>query len=180
MAKAGRKRKQGKRQPDGRIAPETGWSIMEPVLRRRCRELGWRETVENMRKVKGQEGGTRWGQLYLAGDLDRRQYEAAEWFATKRTQYHRSIDAPKEHPKTCNMAGEPSGGAHSAESVEAVRRVRVEYLDAENALRTAGRAYLIAMKAVAIEKCAHIPIHVIQRALTILADRVIAGELKAA
>ena len=179
MARAGRKRKQGKRQPDGRIAPQTDWQIMEPVLRRRCRELGWAETVDNMRKVKGQEGGTRWGKLYLAGDLDRRQYEAAEWFATKRVQYLRSVDAPKEHPKTCSMSPEPSGGSYSGESVEAVRRVRIEYLGADRLLRDAGRAYVVAMQLL-MTSDASIPLHIIQTALRLLADRVIEGHQQAA
>ena len=106
------KRKPGKREKNGRLQrdpkDETEWLTMEHVLQRRCRELGWyRERtdkktgkmertyrVEDMRKVRGHEGGTLWGQLYLLKQIERPEYEAASAFVSLRERWLASIAAP--------------------------------------------------------------------------------------
>lgn len=142
----GRPRKAGKRHPNGRLAQPTGWEIMTPVLERRCKQIGLAPTVENMRAVKGQEGGTTWGKLLLSGQIDQRQHDACKWFATLRAAYHRSIDAPKETPKCGDLEG-LGGMSAGMDDAEVCRRIRVQYKLAEALLRDCGRQSVLAVMA---------------------------------
>ena len=143
----GRKRKAGKREPSGRLqrdpAAETEWLVMEPVLRRRCREIGWRPSVENMRKVRGPEGGTAWGHLWLRQQITREQHDAAVWFDRLRADYLRAICAPVQ--KGSDMDPDNRGASLMAENERRNRAIRAAYIEAEAALRNAGRRASLAV-----------------------------------
>lgn len=135
-----RRRKQGRRERNGRLQRdtqvETEWLAMEHTLRRRCGELGWKATVENMRKVRGHEGGTLWGKLYLLERIDRPMYEAACEFVSLREGWLASIAAPG---MVCGSMEQGARGASLvAENVRRVLALRAAYLAADRALRASG------------------------------------------
>lgn len=143
----GRKRKGGKREPNGRHKrdpkAETEWLAMEHVLRRRCRELGWwnpekrkNPSVEDMRRARDQNAGTPWGQLYLREIITRQQCETMTAFANLRHDWLQSIAAPSQHGSDMNP--DNRGQSLSAENVARVRAIRAAYLAADRALRAAG------------------------------------------
>ena len=133
----GRKRKPGRRGATGRlIQVQNDWAIMAPVLTKRCSVLGWEPTQENMRRVRGHEGGTTWGLLYLVGAITREQYETAIAFAILRADWLRSIAAPRLQGS--DMDPDNRGQSLEAENVRRVRAVRAAYLAADRALRNAG------------------------------------------
>lgn len=94
----GRKRKQGRRERNGQLqrpsAAETAWETKRPVLEKRCDQLGWARTVENLRRVD--KYGTFWGLYFLGGLLNERQHEAADQFAVLRREYLLSTGLPSD------------------------------------------------------------------------------------
>lgn len=134
MAKKGKREKNGRHQRDPK--EETEWLTLEPVLRRRCDELGWPATVDNMRAVRGHEGGTLWGHLHLREVITRPMYEAATTFANLREEYLISIAAPAQRGSDMNPDGR--GASLTAENVDRARAVRAAYLAADRALRASG------------------------------------------
>lgn len=178
MARSGRKRKLGAREANGRLQRETDWQVLEPSLRRRCAELGIRPTLENMRMVRGQDGGTPWGKLFIKGEITRRMADALQAFWLMRQQYLHSIDAPREHPKGCNATLEPSGASLRGENVDWARRVRQEYLAVEKVLFVAGRAYLLTAKAHVQEM--PVRIEQLRHGAELLAEHLLDGQRKVA
>lgn len=169
----------GQREPNGRLqrpTQETGWEVMQPVLERRCRDVGIPATVENMRKVRGEAGGTPWGRLWLAGRITSRQYEAFKAFANLRQNYLRSIDAPKEDPKTASMGA--VAGATRPEDVSAVRAIRARYLQIDNDLRKCPAS--IVRAAFSVIRGNREPDRLVQLAGTALAILLLDGLKKAA
>ena len=112
---AGRTRKPGKREANGRHqrapAEETAWETKRPVLEIRCRRLGWRSTHENLRAVD-KFGGTGWGLDYLAEEINRLEFEAMERFTVLRRSYLLAIGAPAETAKCASI--EAGGGRGTA------------------------------------------------------------------
>lgn len=139
----GRPRKQGRRERNGRPkrrpASETDWQTIEPVLRRRCAELGLRPTLENMRSVRGQEGGTPWGKLWIKDEITRRQHDAARWYAEARARYLRAIAAPKETP-SCSSYGDTRGRS-LVENVKGDMAARAAFTAVDCLLNGMGRSY---------------------------------------
>lgn len=175
--RAGRPRKQGRREPSGRLqrAPqrETEWQTMEPVLRRRAMELGlwepedglsvWDETsiddrgravahtpsLEALRLARSPEAGTPWGRLYINKLITREQCDAATWFADLRDDYLRAIYAPKS--AILDMEPGQRGRALVAENIARNQAVRAAYSEAEGALRASGRKPMRAVLALLFE-----------------------------
>lgn len=120
-----RRRRPGKREPNGRPqrapAAETEWQTKEHVLRLRCRALGWRPTVDNLRTVD-RFGGTPWGMALLHGRLGgswtqtapMRRFLAADELAALRHAYVRAKGLPREHAP-CGPYGDATGGATHSE-----------------------------------------------------------------
>lgn len=128
-----RKRKNTRREKNGRPQRQTAWGIQEPILRRRCLECGLPPTVENMRKVRGEAGGTYWGKLWLTNKITHRQYEAFKAFAKLRASYLESIDAPKEDPKIASY--EIGGAGTRPENASLCAAIRARYRSVEVNLR---------------------------------------------
>lgn len=130
-----RRRKAGEREPNGRLkrisAEESKFEAMRHVLEKRCHDLGWRPTFDNLKKVQGQEGGTKWGVLFLLGKITEPQKNAASWFSELHADYLRSIDAPK--PFAASGSDMPRGPSETPE--EWAQRKRAEYTSLEAQLR---------------------------------------------
>ncbi len=166
----GRKRKAAPREANGRAQRETAWQVKLPVLERRCNELGWRLTHENLRQVD-KFGGTVWGMMLLAGDIDRRQFEAMEWFATVRANYLRAIDAPPDTPRGASYGG-ATGASLIAENEDRARMARRAYEGAVRALRF--RRHHYALVALANEQ--RVEIKFVKPALRRIADHALVAE----
>lgn len=126
-------RKRRTREKNGRPQREATWERLEPVLRRRCRECGLPPTYENMRRVRGQEGGTYWGKLWISGRIKRKNYEGFEAFSKLRTAFLQSIDAPRDTPKIASL--EPGGLGVRPENVAIVEAIRARFTAIDRDLR---------------------------------------------
>ena len=191
MAKA---KKHGiKREPNGRAQRETDLEVMAPVLLRRRKELGWKpeakydvdgkpiltaEIVDQMKKLKGQEGGTPWGHLYLRGDITDRQQQAANAFWMMRQDYLKAIYAPKESPKCGSMDPDARGVTLMAENVRWARAARLRYQDAETVLRASGPTAVRAVNALLNEQS--VVLHHLILGLDTLSAHLLDGRRKAA
>lgn len=143
MGKKGRPKKAGKREPNGRVQrpskAETEWQTMEPALRRRCVEMELDVTYENMRKVRGQEGGTPWGRLHLTSQISYRQMRAIGEYWMARERYLYAIDAPKENPKAASMDPDQRGASLHQQDPNAAKQARATFSALDKALHDAGR-----------------------------------------
>lgn len=121
---AGRPRKQGKRERNGRIKRDgiksQELSIMEPTLQFRCREMGWPLTQGNLRRVRSDHFCCQAGRAIDRQGYDKDLWEAAKHIFMVKTRYRKAIGAPNPNPKGMSIVMEPermeSGaiGEHSA------------------------------------------------------------------
>lgn len=78
--KRGRKRKSGKREPNGRAqrqpAVERGWDNLQTVLRTRCRHRGLPPTHENLVEMRDPREGYVLGRLWKAEAITQGQHDA--------------------------------------------------------------------------------------------------------
>jgi hypothetical protein len=119
MARAGRKRKQGKRTPSGRLSrakaevrmrmAETERQAMATVLEARQRLFGVTE-----RKAKDPMAGTAVGRLCLSGQLSADQYDVAVRYMDARASYQSSMLTRK--------GGGEGGSIHDVEDSESYER----------------------------------------------------------
>lgn len=94
---AGRKRKQGKRERNGKPQRQTGYEVKLPVLEQRCRLLGWEATYENLKQAD-KYGGTLWGLIYLGGGFTERHFETADRVAEVIARHDRAMGLPRRVP----------------------------------------------------------------------------------
>ena len=187
-------RKHGiKRERNGRAQRETDLEVMAPVLLRRRRELGMTpdakydvdgkpiltaEIVDQMKKLKGQEGGTPWGHLYLRGDITDRQQQAASAFWMMRQDYLKAIYAPKESPKCGSMDPDARGATLMAENVDWAKSARIRYASAEKVLLQSGPTAARAVNALLAEQ--RVVLHHLILGLDALSAHLLDGHKKAA
>lgn len=97
-----RKRKIGRRHPNGKLVQPTGYEIKRPVLERRCLKAGLKPTHENLKQAD-RAGATLWGHYWLAGFITERQFDAAGRFAVLRDEYRKAMSLPPETARSANL-----------------------------------------------------------------------------
>ncbi len=127
------RRKPGKRYKNGqRVKPtaderrETDWETKRPVLERVCRQVGLDpDKIEDLKRAD-KFGGTVWGKVYLAGAINRSQFEAADRFAVLRHEYLIAKGLPSENAKGADLMA-IGGKSNRDEPTASQRRVMAEY-----------------------------------------------------
>lgn len=101
MARAGRKRQPGMREPNGRLSrtksaqAEREKDIKAVMISARMRHTGLCESLVDGRPELGRPNvGTTQGWLRIQGLLNKNQFQAAEWYMSKRNEYLQAIAAP--------------------------------------------------------------------------------------
>lgn len=127
MAKAGRKRKHGRREPNGQLSRraaevmlrenETERQIMDTVISARCRRFGVTDAV-----ARNPLAGTAVGRMCLARELTMDQYDAAQRYLDARKAYHGAIMAKSDVGD--NGGGKAAGDKVSEAYAEWCRRAK--------------------------------------------------------
>ena len=120
MARAGRKRKQGKREPNGRVqrdyANAQAYANQHVVIDARRRHLGLTE-----KQAKSEDGGHTAGVLHLRKQITEKQLDAADRYAKAYTRIFKLKGWPSPHPKVASyaemIAGQASGYEPDAEEI---------------------------------------------------------------
>lgn len=101
MARAGRKRQPGIREPNGRLSRskpariERERDIKAVMISARMRQTGLPESLVDGRPELGKPNvGTTQGWLRIQGELNKDQFQAADWYLGKRNEYLQAIAAP--------------------------------------------------------------------------------------
>lgn len=132
IVRTGRKRKAGKRHPNGELANE---QKQIDLAHRIAIAQPHRQSVSQSQRFD-QKAGTELGRLRLRQILTEEQYEAGRKYTALVARYRASIEAPKEGQSIAG-AMEPRGGGII--TIEAARIIRQEYDDAFCALGDCGR-----------------------------------------
>jgi len=164
MKRGGRKRKSGKREPNGRIQRERGPNPNELAARmpHRASEVIYAEfrkgTAEVSRIVKSyvpqselhnEKAESPLGRLRLVGAISEEQYLAGRQFANDVARYRRAIEA-KRQPQSIAGFGQPIAGTAPDLDVEQALRVINNYMLAFESLGS--RANQCAVKHVVIQE----------------------------
>lgn len=108
--KAGRKRKPGKREPNGQPQRQSQMHHMGVVLARRCRAMGWPPSDENLRRARDPQLDTLPGRLFVAGLIGANAYKGIMAYNDLRIAYQRAIECPGGHQASA-MGGMPARGS---------------------------------------------------------------------
>lgn len=140
MSRGGRKRKQGKREPSGKLSRRTA----ERQARRTTDEQSAMQVAKEARQrvfgVRVADSGTELagticGRLLLQGSINRAQLDAATALQETYAAYQRAVDSPPP-PRAVNIGGFSSGSA-SEMSPERAAKAKADW---ENACRALSRA----------------------------------------
>ena len=104
---AGRKRKAGKREPNGRIRREADDANVDP-FKERMRRYGLSE-----RDARDQKSSTVIGRLLLAHAITEAEYEAGARFATDSAAYARCLQSPRGVGVAETLTGSGDDEAHA-------------------------------------------------------------------
>lgn len=144
VIRVGRKRKAGKRHPNGELVNE---QKQIDLAHRIAITQPHRQSVSESLRFD-QKAGTELGRLRLRGILTEEQYEAGRKYNALVTRYRASIDAPKAGQSIAG-AMEPRGGG--VITLEAAREIKREYDGAFEALFDCGQP--------AAKLVAHVAVH---------------------
>jgi hypothetical protein len=121
----GRKRKPGRREPNGRVQRSHEAANLEP-FKERMRRYGLSE--ENARD---QKSSTVIGRMYLQGHLTEPQYEAGAKLATDSAEYARCLQSPRGMGIAETLTGSGDEEAHTRH----VAKVKRSYEGARDVLK---------------------------------------------
>ncbi len=127
MAKGGRKRKPGKREPNGKLSRKAAHVQQRRTTDEEAAMSVAKEARVRVHDVAPEHAGTDLaatvvGRLYLAGELEPEQMNAARLLADTYASYQRAVDSPRP-PKAVNIGG-ASGALPPDVSPEAATRAR--------------------------------------------------------
>lgn len=128
MAKRGRPRKAGNREPSGRLSRAAERVIPREVLEQRARAVGVNLTEARERVMRDQRLGTALGVLWMRGKegkpgIDERQYRAGESLASLWRQWAAMAACP---PRT-SLNGDGSSGGNLEADVERWERIDASF-----------------------------------------------------
>lgn len=170
------------REPNGRIsrahkrakASEEELEVMRPTLERRCRQLGWEPTEENLMRARDQRLHDVLGRMVYLKTADGSEYISTraylgirEYEAT-RSQYRRVSGMPREHAKISSYNDTPAGLRREPDDAAIIKREE-RYMRADRALVAAGRDCRQAVMRVLFEQRG-IDLDALERAGQALAD----------
>lgn len=131
MARAGRKRKIAKREPNGRVQRPAGdyrdiekERVMAPMIEARARVYGL--PIDRARDTKAETVIGRW---CLQGEITQRQWEAAEMYLKDVRDYSRAIHAPKGARSALAASVPGYDGEESQYDIQRVVRAKKRYAD---------------------------------------------------
>lgn len=125
MGKAGRKRKSGAREPNGRVRRVVEDANLDP-FKERMRRYGLSE-----KDARDQKSSTVIGRMYLHGQITEAEYEAGARFAADSTAYARCLQSPRG----VGVAETLSGSGDEEAQVRYVAVIRKAYENARDALK---------------------------------------------
>ncbi len=137
MAKAGRKRKAGKREANGKLSRR----VVDKQARRSIDEQSamsvGKEARQRVHGVSAADSGTELagsvcGRLLLQGSINRQQMDAAIAHQEAYAAFHRAIDAPAQ-PRAVNI-GAATGGSGRDLSPEQCAKAKKRWKDAKAVL----------------------------------------------
>lgn len=113
MGKAGRKRKAGKREPNGKLSRRTGDKQARRTIDEQAAMTVAKEARQRVHGVSAEDSGTELagticGRLLLQGSISREHMDAAVAFQQTYAQYQRAVDSPR--PPKAVQIGAASGG----------------------------------------------------------------------
>lgn len=121
----GRKRKPGRREPNGRVQRSHEAANLEP-FKERMRRYGLNE-----KDARDQKSSTVIGRMYLQGHLTEPQYEAGARLATDSAEYARCLQSPRGMGIAETLTGSGDEEAHARH----VAKVRRDYEGARDVLK---------------------------------------------
>jgi hypothetical protein len=127
MAKGGRKRKQGKREPNGQLSRKAEHMQERRAVDEEVAMSTGKKARERVHGVAAEHSGTELagsviGRLYLAGLIEPEQLNAARLLIDTYASYQRAVDSPRP-PKAVNIGG-TSGAIPADVSPENATRAR--------------------------------------------------------
>jgi hypothetical protein len=121
----GRKRKPGRREPNGRVQRSHEAANLEP-FKERMRRYGLNE-----KDARDQKSSTVIGRMYLQGHLTEPQYEAGARLATDSAEYARCLQSPRGMGIAETLTGSGDEEAHARH----VAKVKRAYEGARDVLK---------------------------------------------
>lgn len=151
MARKGRKRKQVKREPNGRASREGQADKVFDVARNQPHR-------RNLANFRDDRAAHELGRLSIAGQIDGEEYEAGKVWQRVVAAHRRAMHAPSPDPRACgaDYIAERIGGDGDADPVdirtddERAQSATARYMRAFRALHETGRPSLMEVNAVCI------------------------------
>ena len=141
----GRKRKVGKREPNGRLQRPDPDQIREVALSQRRRVVGQKEATSEL-------AGFPLGILFIRRHIPKRSYvDAGIKWASLSAAYARIMGTPKATPQACQMNASFGIPIVTEMDPDRISAIKEEYRSAYSALLDAGKRALTITNAICIE-----------------------------